>query len=460
MKKVNFRQAMWLIGSLLILIGVAWIFNAGTAAAMGVVKATVIAGAAQTSVGAVTTPIIEAASSNLLLDDIETAIIKMQPDSNPLDTIMRELKNNQPAGAWETRYYAVGTRGVEDTITTSETNGAAGAADTIKYFIVSNIDLWNVDDLVLVNTHASGVSGEPGELVCYITSISEADRAASKINCLALNSGTTAGVNTGKMPRILNGTKITNIGCSKHELDAKTEGVSIFPTDEYNYIQIHMAMVEASMYMKLLNKEVKWELNDMAAINLYNYRQKCELTSLFGTRKKLVHGNKQRYFSAGITRYITNKTEIPSGGMDNAWFNTLAKNVFSGNDGSPTRVYFASPNHMEDLMNVPDVQKQLAANQSEVVMGVKFKRIETAFGDLLLKMHKGFSYVPTWAERGLILDVNYLAKRVLKPLETRNLDLISSGVSNSETVLLSEAFCVATHYPDVHMAIIPNGATL
>lgn len=457
MKKVNFQKAMWLIGSLLLLVGITFAFNAIATVTAGVLQASVIAAAAQTGTGPVTTDVIAAASSNLLLDDIESAIIKMQPDANPLDTIMRELKNNQPAGAWETRYYAVGTRGVEDTITTSETNGGAGAADTPKYFIVSNIDLWNVDDVLLINGKRSGVSGEPGELAAYVTSI---DRDNSKITCLALNSGTSAGSTTGKMPQVANGTKITNIGCSKHELDAKTDGVSIFPTDEYNYIQIHMAMVEASMYMKLLNKEVKWELNDMAAINLYNYRQKCELTSLFGTRKKLTYSSKQRYFSAGITRYITNKTEIPSGGMDNAWFNTLAKNVFSGNDGSPTRVYFASPNHMEDLMNVPDVQKQLAARESEVVMGVKFKRIETAFGDLLLKMHKGFSYVPTWAERGLILDVNYLAKRVLKPLETRNLDLISSGVSNSETVLLSEAFCVATHYPDVHMAIVPNGADL
>ena len=424
---------------------------------LGTIKSSVIAAATQTGTGLVDTAAVEAAADHLLLDDIEKAIIKMQPDANPLDTVMRELGNTAPAVAWETRYYAVGTRGVEDTIVTSETNSGAGAADTAKYFVVSNIDLWNVDDVVLINGYYSGITDEPGELVAYVTEIT---RAANKIFCLAINSGSAPGSTTGKMPQVLNGTKITNIGCSKHEDDAKTDAVSIFPTDEYNYIQIHMAMVQVSMYMKLLNKEVNWDINDMAAANLYNYRQKCELTSLFGARKKLIYGGKQRYFSAGITRYITNKTEIPQAGIDNAWFNALGKSVFSGNNGSPARIYFASPNHMEELMNVPDITKQLAAKESEVVMGVKFKRIETGFGDFLLKMHKGFSYVPTWANRGLILDMNYIQKRVLKGLETRNLDLKTSGVSNSDTVLLDEAFCLATHYPDVHMAVIPQGTTL
>jgi hypothetical protein len=102
----------------------------------------------------------------------------------------------------------------------------------------------------------------------------------------------------------------------------------------------------------------------------------------------------------------------------------------------------------------------MASRESEIVYGVRFKRIETAFGNLLLKMHKGFSFVPSWAERGLILDMNYIQKRVLKPMETRKLDKKSSGLSNTESYLLDEAFCVSTHFPDVHMAVIPYGHTL
>ena len=324
---------------------------------------------------------------------------------------------------------------------------------------VGNGKLWQVDDLCLVDgkyyTAISGAPSIPGQLVCLVTNVS-----GDNVTMLALNTGTST--NKEKMPVIANGTKITNIGNAKHELDAKTEAYNIFPIDEENYVQIHMSMVEASFYDKMLKKEVNWDINDMAALSLYAYRQRCELTSLFGTKYKYTDSaGKMRWMSGGITRYITNKTEYdPNNGVDDAWFNTLAKDTFSGNNGSDTRILFASPDFMEVLMNAPTVTKQIEAKATEIVHGVRFNRIETAFGNFLVKMHKGLMYLPDYSDRAIILDMNYIEKKELKPLTTTHLELKKTGISNSDAILLDEAFCLITRFPDVHRILVPTGANL
>lgn len=428
------------------------------------IKATVVAAAAQTVTNAVTTADIETASGNLLMDDVSKIITKMQPDNNPLDTIMREIGSSETSTAWKATYYSVGTRGIEDTVSTGigGTTGTAltGAGNT-NVVSVTNPKLFQRDDVIMF----SGIKGydettglEDGELAAIVIGVT-----GYQLTLFALNSGITNSTTVTYihgLPAIPNGTKITNIGNNKFEKDASTDPYNLFPVDEFNYNQIHMAQVEESVYTKMLDKQVKWELNDMQALSLYSYRQRCEMTSLFGSRGKIVvptvNGNQLRYFSGGITRSINSAKVYSLTGADvinDAWVNALAKETFSGNTGSDTRILFASPSLLEAFQNAPTIAKQIENNKSEFQYGVWFKRIETTFGNFLLKQHKGFQYVPTWADRGVILDVNYIEKHVLKPLEVRHLDQKTAGISNTDAIVMDEAFCMLTRYPDLHKII-------
>jgi hypothetical protein len=412
------------------------------------------AGAGAVSQATPDTAVAAAASSELLLTEISKKITEMKPAATPLDTILRNIGLTVDVGAWKTEWYSSDVRGISTTVAVSFDTSASGTVDStgdINTITVTDIHIFAVDDNVLVQ----GIDGGDGkELVLHIVAKNTGPKT---ISVIAVNG---LGVDEDLVPDIPQTTTIIRIGNAKNENDAQTTPYTTFPSKTYNFCQIHMAQVEEGAYLALHNKEVNWDITDYRLQALYDMRRSFELTSLFGARgyKYDPEGEDWKYFSGGIYRYADNALEYTSGAMTEKRFNEWARDVFTGNSGSDTRVLFAGKDLMTDMMSVSSVVKQIEAKGTEVKFGIKFNMIETSFGTLAVKHHNLFNDVG-WAAKGMVLDVNNIERHVFKSMASTKIDLKGSGQKNADAYKIDETFCIATRYPATHFIIEPSAGS-
>jgi hypothetical protein len=139
---------------------------------------------------------------------------------------------------------------------------------------------------------------------------------------------------------------------------------------------------------------------------------------------------------------------------DDDW-NALGKDIFEGNNGSDRRFLLAGPELMLQISKVPAYAKQLEAKNTEVVLGVRVYKIETPFGELLVKP-MGTLFTGYWAKCGLVLDVNYLKKYVMEPLTATVLELDKTGQRRvKNAVRMHETYSLFLENLPVHRRIIP-----
>jgi hypothetical protein len=413
------------------------------------------AAAGTTTTGTATTETMKDSSANLPLSTISQKITEMKPSAYPLDTILRKIGEPVKTESWDYKWYNIDQRAIQDTVkTTLSSTGTTSASSQIFELAVNNVVNWGVDDNLIFLTEA-GVQITNTAGAAIVANIVAKNSAQNTITLLALNGN---GTNSRDLPELAAGVQLVCIGNAKAEKDAQTTPYQAYPQDTFNYCQIHMAQVEQSFYEKIHKKEVNWSYNDYRAQSIYDMRRKAELTSLWGVKGKFYDpvGDDYKYMSDGITRLITKGLEYSGSSITNDTFAGWGKDIFTGNSGSDKRIMFVGGNLMKSLLSVPTITKQIEAKQTEVVWGIRFNKIDTGFGELLVKYHNLFD-VSGYADNGLVLDVNYLEKVNFKEMSTRELSLKDSGQKNVQATLIEEAFCVATRYPDLH-AIITKAA--
>ena len=297
---------------------------------------------------------------------------------------------------------------------------------------------------------------DESDLVLFVSSV---DKAGGIIKVQAVN-GTVSGEDT-VVPILTANDQLVKMGNSKGEKDAQTAPFAIIPTKDYNYTQIFMAQMEQSLYERIHAKEVAFDFSDIEAQNVYEMKQRMEYSYLFGSRNLLidVDSGDERYLTGGITRYITKTLEYGTGGADrtvtNDMFIDWAKEIFTGNSGSETRILFGGAALTANISKITEIQKQLDSGSTEVKFGLTFKKIETMFGNILYFMHNGLDECG-WSEKGILLDVNNIGKVTFKAMNVRDVNLLESGVKNAEATVIEECSALITRYPDTHAIIQPK----
>lgn len=413
------------------------------------------AAAAATTMETPDTVIASGASSELLTNTISKKITEMKPSRNPLDTILRNINLTETVKSWKSEWYSSDVRGISTTVSVSFDTSASGTVDStgaVNTLTVTDVHIFAVDDNVLVQDINGG---DEKELVLHIIA---RNTASKTISVIAVNG---LGTDEDLIPDIPATTTLIRIGNSKNENDAQTTPYTTFPQKTYNYCQIHMAQIEEGAYLALHAKEVNWDVTDYRMQALYDLRRSFELTSLFGARgyKYDPEGEDWKYFSGGIYRYADTTLEYTAGAMSERRFNEWARDIFTGNAGSDTRILFAGKSLMTDMMSVSSVVKQIEAKGTEVKYGVRFNMIETSFGTIAVKHHDLFNDVG-WGDKGMVLDVNNIERHVFKPLGVSKIDLVGSGQKNANAWKIDEAFCIATRYPATHFIIEPDAASV
>jgi len=431
--------------------GIAQLFN--HASNINLAEVVAATAAEQAVVDVVTTTKVKAASPNLLRPEISNTITKVRPDIFPMDTILRQVGHIGKCDSREYKFYSSAVRGVADTLTAAHVFAEVESAE----LSVTNVHIWLKDD---IGFFPEITDNDMQELRVKVTKV---DNAGKKITVVPVNGVGVGGLLKGDfLPAVANGKDLVRIGNAKGEVDAQNTPYANLPTDTSNFVQIFMCQVEESLVESSHNKEVEYNINDFQTDAIYDMRRMAELSMLFGYPKQDVfdpEAQKTVDLMGGARYYVTKTATYDAtvAGTD-AVFNAWGAKIFAGNNGSYTRILFAGNGLIEWIMNIPVVQKQLAANKTEVVAGLKFKVIETFWGDLLVRRHQAFDDVKGYTFNGLVLDIDNVERRIRTATETQKLELDKTGIRRVNAFRILEEWTMAFRNPSTHCWIINNPA--
>ena len=130
----------------------------------------------------------------------------------------------------------------------------------------------------------------------------------------------------------------------------------------------------------------------------------------------------------------------------------MLRMAFTGNNGSKRKILIGGSKLMGYLSNL-DYERIIMSRETVSKWGIDFTEIRSKFGTLYLLLSEVFDECGM-SEEGIIIDPMYIQKYVHIPFNAKELDLKSSGIRNTDAVVLTEASCLVLRYPNSHMRII------
>lgn len=422
--------------------------------------------------------------------DISQEITKLRPDAYPLDTIMRELSaKSSNVQSPEVKYYQQSSKPFADSLDATATGTGASQASpkgdaytatgngaTSLFIQVMNGDIFRVKDTILIEgctvTYTADGVKQLGANAKTATDYAQQFHIRSKSgNVLEVKPiggmlGTGANATKYIVPSFPAGATVYRCGSAMGEKDMQTEPFGIIPEAQTNFCQKFMAQVEETTWQKLWKKEVSYDMSDMEADALFEFRGEIEAAYLFGNKYFEDDARSGRtYFCEGLVRTLENQEplEYGTGGADRTLTNAMwmgwLKSLFTGNNGSKTRVMFAGSGLISaiELFQLANSQKQMQINAvQDTYLGVKCTKIYNTFGELNIIRHPLFDEMGSWTDCGLVLDPQFLYKHTFESMTATNLDFKSSGQKDVDAKVLKETSCVTLRYPSCHAIIKPK----
>lgn len=378
-------------------------------------------------------------------EDLDQKIVLIRPQDTPIDTFTRSIANNVKSEAWEAGGWEIGTREVFDRLDNAYSSGTTIA--------VQNGDMWKPGDTFLVHTidangDDSGIKLDSNNLPvqCIVKAVSGGNLTVQRVGTLSAT-----------IPTIADESIIQRLSPAVSELEASVEGFAIQPSDRKYYNQIHMCQVEESVIHALLKKKVAMDFSVYKEQTLWDFKRGMELCNLFGVgglsknaKGELVH------HSTGLWWQMNQQSTVDftSAMTDQDW-NSLGRAIFEGNNGADRRLLFAGNGLLEQIANVASYSKQLEAKNTELVLGLRVFKIETPFGELLVKP-MGSLFEGYFSKCGMVIDPNFVKKYVMEPLTTTQLDLNKTGQRRVDNaVRIHETYSLFLENLPCHRRIVP-----
>lgn len=468
MRKLNFKEALFAMLSLVMVVA----FTVLTLpAAAGITLATVIAGAG------VTTDSSRSAIATLDMEDISQTVTEILPARVPMNKIMREIRKARKVESEIVRYYSVTNKSLTDVPDSSASGAGTSVSVPCKAYTYSSGDgltsiwmqptipqIWSKDQTVILFNHpaaATIASGTPTNLQNVVFWVRT--KTGNVVELVPLNGSLGTGANAAAyvVPTFAASASFVFAGKAMPQLAMQTNPIASMPTANEQYCQNFMAQIEESTFEKMTKKEVNFGFADYEKQNIWNMAVEEEISFLFGAKDYRLDSttNDYRRFTEGITRRGINNLTYGTGSLNTTFSNTDYLNaleaVYTGNNGSDTRVLFAGAGLLKSLHTVESFQKQVDGKNPVVKWGVKFKEINSNFGDLLVMQHPLFKELGL-TDYGLILDMAHIEKQDFIPMKVEVLDLRTSGQRNSEAKVIQEVSALLLTNPDCHGIIKPK----
>jgi len=405
----------------------------------------------------------EANVERLLLEQLDTEIVKINRYRYPLDTIARSIgkARTKNSSAQVVTYYSVATLPSDSIITVAY---AGAGIQTPLTFGDSGKD----NSMIAVNQTliVKGVKGyvvEDGRkgtntldirpLVLYVVNKHSDGRPI----VVAVNGKGT----TFNIPDIPANSEVTIAGRAASEFQIRTDVYNILPTPSTQFLQKFIAEVEESTFMQKREKEVSWTISDVTQQALDQMRKETNnsywrgVKAMRNVQNKYNRKPEDTYFTEGIWTHAAK--DLDAGGVSiNAamlidWMNA----GFTDNAASDTKLLMCSPDFMAELCKVP-LNYSLWYGPKKEFFGLKVTPIESPFGTLVPILDKSM------VEAGLqgcafMLDADYMTKWTMG-WRSQPLDNIKNGEADSTGRILVEPSGLTLSFPDTHARIYLNRA--
>lgn len=381
-------------------------------------------------------------------EDLNKQIVKVRPQDTPIDTFTRSIANNAPCKSWEAGGWEIGTRETRDTMKATYTAGTS----TANVLQVDNPDMWKPGDTFIVHTYSSSadqgpmLDGNSQPVQCLIKSIADDKLTVQRVGTLS-----------AALPTIAEDYILQRLSPAVSELEASVEGFAIQPSDRKYYNQTHMCQVEESVIHSLLKKKVAMDFGVYKEQTIWDFKRGMELCNLFGVgglsknaKGELVH------LSTGLWWQMNQQSTVDfSQAMTDQNWNAIGRAIFEGNNGADRRLLFAGNALLEQLANAKSYSKQIEAKNTEMVLGLRVFKIETPFGELLVKP-MGSLFQGYYSKCGMVIDPNFVKKYIMEPLQTTNLDLDKTGLRRvNNAVRMHETYSLFIENLPCHRKIVP-----
>lgn len=396
--------------------------------------------------GPLTVPAAREGSPSLLLNEIDSRVVKVRPMATPIDQISR-MVGARPASSMIVDYYSVDSKAPSTTLT--------GALDKIADSSYSGIPTYSLKttspDMISVTEtlmlpDVEGADGVP--LVLYVVATDK--NSTTPATVIPLNAPDPAPATFGKM-----GSTVVRMGRAAGELDVQTPQFEALPVKSSNFCQIFKAQVEQSILARLSAKEVGWTLTDQEEVAIMDMRLGMEKSFLFGVKARLT--DPKRYdevlFTRGIWHQAGGEFELSDGPITTENLVAMMRQAFTGDSaGSPRKILMGGWGLIERLNNL-DYTKVITASDTVTRWGIDFTELRSKFGVLCVVHNEVFDQCDHEND-GMIIDPQYLTKYSHIPFRVEHLDLKSSGVRNTDALVATEASCLVLRHPKAHLRIV------
>lgn len=447
------RNPYFVLAVISLLIVVSWFVTGHAQATLAVAIVPGIAGGNHVVDGPLTTDLSREASPSLLLNEVDRQIVKIRPMSTPVDQISR-YGGAKHAGSMQVDYYNVDTKPTVAQLTTAYDESQARTTGSNKVCIETDNDaMFDASDTILVQGvfgyTPDGLSLTKHELVLYVTGRND----AGELMVMAVN-GKRIGNLDNCVPNIEEGTTLVRMGRAASELDVMSPQFEAMPKKDSNYCQIFKMQVEQSTLQKLSNKETDWTMSDQEEAAIYDMRLGMEKSFLFGVKNRLWNPDKKEniLFTGGIWHQAGKEFHYESEIMSEDEVIEMMRQAFTGNNGSKRKVLLGGSKLIGALSHL-DVTRVVRSGESVSKWGIDFTELRSKFGTLYLLLSEVFDDCGM-ADSGLVIDPEYIQKYSHVPFSTEALNLKSSGLRNTDALVLTEASCIVLRYPKAHMRIV------
>lgn len=386
-------------------------------------------------------------SPELLRNEIDQRIVKIRPMSTPIDQITR-LAASRPVNNMQVEYYSVDAKPTEASVVSGTIAEAAVNGHYVATLKLSAAGVFQPTDTAIFPAIVITKGTQKQSLVVYVIS-SELDT----IKVIPVNN-TVDGVSTFPTGTTFTNKKIIRMGRAATELDVQTPQFEALPQKDSNLCQIFKTQIEQSTIQRMADKEVNWTFNDQEEVAITDMRLAMEKSFLFGHRARFIapDKNEEVLLTGGIWWQAGKEHNISIDTFKEADMVKLCKTAFTESGGSSKKILLAGSN-LITLLHSLEYSKVLTATQTVTKWGIDFTEYVTKFGTLYIVMSELFDQCGH-ANDGIIIDPEYITKYIHTPLHIDRLDLRTSGVRNTEAVVVTEASCVVLRHPGTHIRVI------
>lgn len=404
--------------------------------------------------GPLTTAAAREASPELLVNEVDSRVVKIRPMATPVDQISRMIGSRR-AASMVVDYYSVDTRPIIANLTgaAEAIAGQATAPGAPKAFIIhtSNDRIFSPTETLMIPTcQQETESGAMESLIVYVNEVLTGNQGGVKVT--PLNYVKAAG--GSDVPALQSGWEVVRMGRAAAELDVQTAQFEALPVKEQNYCQIFKTQVEQSVYARLSAKEVGWSFSDQEEVAIMDMRMGMEKSFLFGSKARFQDPVKydEVLFTRGIWNQAGSDIDLCLTDLKQGSLLEMMKSVFTGDAaGSPRKILIGGADLILAINKI-DTTKVITAGDTVTRWGIDFNEIRSKFGSLYVIHSEVFDQCGHGAD-GMIIDAEYLTKYTHVPFRVEVLDLKKSGVRNTEAIVATEASCLVLRHPKSHFRI-------